>query len=72
MKVVAVIALALVALTSGCKVCGFGACAKDQGHAVAAVEPQLDGSIVVTTCKLVTEGTGAKLGNCTKQPLPRP
>ncbi len=73
MKLVAMIGVALLALSSaGCKVCGFGACAKDQGTAVAAVVPQLDGTILVTTCKLVTEGTGAKLRDCAPTPLPAP
>jgi hypothetical protein len=72
MRLAALAVLALALLSPGCKVCGFGACAKDQGRAVAAVEPQLDGTILVTTCKLVTEGSGAKLSDCQRQPLPRP
>jgi hypothetical protein len=64
--------LAIVALgTSGCRVCA-NACKKEQGPAVAGIAPQADGTLIVTTCSLVTEGTGATLGNCREQKLPRP
>ncbi len=72
MRLVVIAAVAALVLFSGCKICGLGACAKDQGRAVAAVVPQPDGTIVVTTCSLVTKGSGATLGNCNQHTLPRP
>jgi hypothetical protein len=63
--------LVALALFGGCKVCGVGACAKEQGHVVVAMVPQPDGSIIVTTCTLTTKGTSAMVAGCTQHTLPR-
>lgn len=72
MRLLAIIGLVGLTLFSGCKVCGLGACAKDQGRAVTAMVPQPDGTILVTTCSLITEGAGASVSKCNQHSLPRP
>jgi hypothetical protein len=57
---------------AGCRVCGVGACKKEQGNVITAVVPNMDGTIKITTCKLTTKGSEGTVDACRDHVVPAP